>query len=259
MKYQNINLVLKNSICIIEINRPDHLNALNRLTLNEIENAFDFIYSNNDIRGVVVTATGERAFIAGADIKEFTEFNQKQLKEMVENGQRVLKKIEQCPKPVIAAVNGFALGGGCELAMACHLRIASKNAQFGLPEVKLGIIPGYGGTQRLLQLIGKTRSMELILTGKTITSTEAFQYGLVNKIVSQKELISESIKILNDILANAPSAVTGSINAINAFFDNGKDGYVSEIEEFVNCIKKEDFKEGISAFIQKRKPKFKGR
>lgn len=258
MDFQNIVTTQENHIFLITINRPVYLNTLNMLTLSEFEKAMIIAYKNEEIKGIIITGAGDKAFIAGADIKEFANYSKVQGKEMVENGQRVLKLIEECPKPVIAAINGYALGGGCELAMACHLRIGSENAKFGQPEVKLGIIPGYGGTQRLLQLIGKSKALELLLTGDTIDATEAKNLGLLNCIVTIDNLIPKSIELLTKIINNSPIAVKSIINSTNGFFSYHIDGFKNEIFEFEKCFCSIDFFEGTNAFISKRKPNFTG-
>lgn len=256
MDLQNIVTTLENHIFLITINRPEKLNALNMSTLSEFEKAMLTAYKTKEIKGVIITGAGEKAFIAGADIKEFANYSKLQGKEMVENGQRVLKLIEECPKPVIAAINGYAIGGGCELAMACHLRLGSENAKFGQSEVKLGIIPGYGGTQRLLQLIGKSKAMELLLTGDTIDATEAKNLGLLNYITTSDSLIPKSIELLTKIIENSPIAVKSIISTVNAFFSHNVDGFNNEILEFEKCFGSVDFFEGTNAFMSKRKPKF---
>lgn len=256
MDFQNILITQEKSILLIKINRPDNMNALNKITLSEFEKAMLFAYKNENIKGIIITGTGEKAFIAGADIKEFSTYSKAQGKKMVENGQRVLKLVEECPKPVIAAVNGYALGGGCELAMACHLRIGSENAKFGQPEVKLGIIPGYGGSQRLIQLVGKAKAFEMLLTGETIDANEAKNYGLLNYVVASENLILKSFELLNKILDNSPIAVTSVINTTNAYYNYNVDGFKNEIVEFEKCFGSDDFIEGTNAFILKRKPNF---
>jgi enoyl-CoA hydratase len=257
MTFQNIITRQENHIFLITINRPENLNALNSLTLSEFEKAIKLAFTANEIKGIIITGAGDKAFIAGADIKEFAGFTKLQGKEMVENGQRVLKLIEESPKPVIAAINGYALGGGCELAMACHLRIGSENAKFGQPEVKLGIIPGYGGTQRLHQIIGKAKAFEFLLTGDTIDAIEAHRLGLLNYIVTFSNLIPFSIELMTKIINNSPIAIKSIINATNAFYAFNLDGFKNEILEFENCFGSVDFVEGTNAFITKRKPVFK--
>jgi enoyl-CoA hydratase len=258
MNFENIITRQENNILLITINRPDKLNALNKLTLSELEQAMIIGYTKEKIKGIILTGAGEKAFIAGADIKEFSDYSKEQGKEMVINGQRVLKIIEECPKPVIAAINGYALGGGCEVAMACHLRIGTETAIFGQPEVKLGIIPGYGGSQRLLQIIGKTKAMELLLTGDSINANEAKKLGLLNYIVQSENLIIKSIELLTKIIYNSPLAIKSIINTTNAFFSHNVDGFSIEIQEFEKCFGSNDFIEGTNAFITKRKPIFNG-
>lgn len=255
-KYNNLLFKIEENIAFITINRPDKMNALNILTIQEIGKAFDEVYNNNDIKGSIITGSGNKAFIAGADIAEFADFTKEQAFEMSGKGHDVFNKIENCPKPVIAAVNGFALGGGCELAMACHIRVASDNAKFGQPEVALGVIPGYGGTQRLTHLVGKGKAMELILTGDMIKADESYRLGLVNCVVSPEELINKSKEIINKILKNGPLAVAKSIFCINTVQDKDINGFIKEIAEFSNCFETADFKEGTSAFLNKKSPKF---
>jgi enoyl-CoA hydratase len=256
MEFENIITYLEGNIFQIMINRPDKMNALNMLTLSEFEEAMKIADSDKNVKGIIITGSGEKAFIAGADIKEFSKYTKKQGREMVENGQRVLKLIEECSKPVIAAINGFALGGGCELAMACHIRIGSQNAKFGQPEVKLGIIPGYGGTQRILQIIGKAKAFELLLTGSVIEASEAKELGLLNYVTSSETLIPKATEILNKILENSPIAIKSIINTVNGFFAKEIDGFKYEIMEFEKCFGSKDFFEGTEAFISKRKPNF---
>jgi len=256
MELQYIKKTLENHVLIITVNRPDKMNALNMQTLSEFEIAMKVANTTDEVRGIIITGAGDKAFIAGADIIEFSGYSKEQGRKMVENGQRVLKLVEECSKPVIAAINGYALGGGCELAMACHLRIGSVNAKFGQPEVKLGIIPGYGGTQRLIQLIGKSKAMELLLTGDTINAEEAKNLKLLNLITTPEDLIPQAIKMLNRILENSPLAIRGIINSVNAFYSDGGCGFSSEILEFVNCFGSSEFIEGTDAFLSKRKPDF---
>ena len=259
MNFQNLLFNLSNGILTITVNRPDKLNALNKLTVQEIGQAISEAKANAEVKAIIITGSGVKGFIAGADISEFVGLSTEQGKAMAKAGQDVFKSIEDCPKPVIAAVNGFALGGGCELAMACHLRVASDNAKFGQPEVNLGLIAGYGGTQRLIQLIGKTKAMELHLTGDMITAEQALFLGLVNYVVPQAELIPRCIEILERIKSKSPKAVGGAIAAMNAYFAEGVDGYKAEIDEFGKCFSSEDFKEGTSAFLEKRKANFSGK
>ncbi len=250
---------LENSILTITINRPDKLNALNKTVFDELDAVLDEIYKNPEIKSVIITGSGAKAFVAGADITEFNGLNKEQAMNLAKRGQDVFFKIENSPKPIVAAVNGFALGGGCELAMACHFRIASSNAKFGQPEVNLGLIPGYGGTQRLTQLIGKGRAIELLISANMIDAPTALQYGLVNAVVSSEELLNKTRSILEIINSKAPIAVANCITAANAAFDDRKDGFVTEIRLFGECFATEDMKEGTSAFLEKRKAEFKGR
>lgn len=257
MNFQNILTSLEKQTAVITINRPKQLNALNKTTIEEISNALSNFKDNNEVRVVIITGAGDKAFVAGADIKEFADFNIDKGKDLAKTGQNILfDYIENFPKPVIAAINGFALGGGLELAMACHFRLASENAKMGLPEVGLGVIPGYGGTQRLPQLIGKGKAFELITTAKMINAQEALQYHLVNYVEESKELLNKCLKLASSIINNSPSAITAAIKAINSGFNNQLNGYESEIEEFGNCFGSEEFIEGTNAFIEKRKPNF---
>ncbi len=250
-----------NSILLVTITRPEALNALNVDVLNGLRNIIQEIYHDQiTFRGVIITGEGDKAFVAGADIKELTSLSKVQAFERVQNVQNLFSQIENCPIPFIAAVNGFALGGGCELAMACHMRIAVESAKFGQPEVNLGIIPGYGGTQRLAQLTGRAKAMELILTGDLISAEEAKSIGLVNHVVKTKEeLIALSMSILTKIASKGPLAVANAIKSINAGYAFEKEGYRAEAENFAACVTTEDFKEGTTAFIEKRKPVFKGK
>ncbi len=259
MNFQNLLFNLSNGILTITVNRPDKLNALNKLTVQEIGQALQEAKANAEVKIIIITGSGAKGFVAGADISEFVGLSVEQGKAMAKTGQDVFKSIEDCPKPVIAAVNGFALGGGCELAMACHLRVASENAKFGQPEVNLGLIAGYGGTQRLIQLIGKTKAMELHLTGDMITAEQALFLGLVNYVVPQDQLLTRCTEIAERIKSKSPKAVAGAIAAMNAYFAEGVDGYKAEIEEFGKCFSSEDFKEGTAAFLEKRKPVFTGK
>lgn len=258
MDFQMILFDVSEKIATITFNRPDRLNALNIQLLGEISLAFDEIYDNPDINGVIITGSGEKAFAAGADIKEFAGFTISEGEKLSRNGHAVMNKIEQCPKPVIAAVNGYAFGGGCELAMACHLRLASLNAVFGQPEVNLGLIPGYGGTQRMIQLVGKGKALELIMTGDSVTAQDALTLGLVNAVI-EEDLIQAAKKMMNRILSKGPIAISGVIQAANAYFDVDIDGFEKEIKLFCETFGTDDFKEGTSAFIEKRKPDFTGR
>lgn len=257
MPYNNILLEVKDKVLIITINRPNQLNALNRETITELNQAFNEAKNNHQIRVVVLTGTGEKAFVAGADIKEFAHFNIEEGKALSADGHKKLfDLIENTTKPVIAAVNGFALGGGLELAMACHIRVASDNAKMGLPEVSLGVIPGYGGTQRLAQLVGKGKANELIFTAEMIKADEALNLRLVNYVVSQEQLIPKCLEIAEKIIKNSPMAISCAINAVNAGFKEGINGFEEEIIQFGNCFGTEEFKEGTTAFIERRKANF---
>lgn len=257
--YTTLLTSLENGQFTVTINRPDKLNAINKQVMSDLDKVFDEVEANTDIKGVIITGSGQKAFVAGADISEFLGLTTDEGMEMSRRGHQVFFKIENCSKPVIAAVNGFALGGGCELAMACHFRVASDNARFGQPEVNLGLIPGYGGTQRLVQLIGKGRAIELLLTGNMIDAATAYQYGLVNHVVPQDQLLAKAHSILEIIGTKAPIAVHRSIMAANAALNKEMNGYEMEIRSFGDCFGTEDMKEGASAFMEKRKASFKGR
>jgi len=257
--YQSILVHTENNICTITINRPDKLNALNESVMDDLDAAMDEVYSNADIRSVIITGAGNKAFIAGADISEFLSLTNDEGSDLARKGQNIFFKIEHSHKPVIAAVNGFALGGGCELAMACHFRIAADNAKFGQPEVNLGLIPGYGGTQRLTQLIGKGRALELMMSAAMIDANTALQYGLVNYVVPQEELMNKAVALLTNINTKAPLAIGKCIQAANAVFDHTKDGFAVEANAFGECFATEDMKEGTTAFLEKRKANFTGK
>ncbi len=248
---------LSNGVLTITINRPDKLNALNKTVLSELNEVLDDVYANRDIYGVIITGAGPKSFVAGADITEFMSISKEAGAALAKKGQDIFARIEQCGKPVIAAVNGFALGGGCELAMACHIRMASTVAKFGQPEVNLGIIPGYGGTQRLAQLVGKGKAMELILSGNLIDAHQASTIGLVNHVVEPDQLIPETEKLMLTILSKSPLAVSRSIAAINAGFDHSINGYEEEIKLFGECAGTDEMKEGVTAFLEKRKASFR--
>ena len=249
---------LQDGILTLTINRPEALNALNGEVIRSLSGAIDDAAANDAVRVIVLTGSGNKAFVAGADIKEFAEFNAEQGRTLAAEGQRLLfDKVEQCPKPVIAAVNGFALGGGLELAMAAHIRVASDNAVMGLPEVSLGVIPGYGGTQRLPQLVGKGKAMEMILTARGIKAEEALACGLVNAVVPQEELMEAAAKLAGQIMKNAPTALTAALKAVLAGYS--RDGFGAEIDHFGACFETADFREGTQAFIAKRKPQFPGK
>jgi enoyl-CoA hydratase len=260
MIYENILFETQDSICTITINRPTKLNALNKATIEELHAAFKAADYDTEVRAIVITGSGEKAFVAGADISEFAHFSAEEGKLLAAKGQHDLFDfIENLATPVIAAVNGFALGGGLELAMSAHFRIASDNAKLGLPEVTLGVIPGYGGTQRLPQLVGKGRAFEMIMTASMVDAQTAHQYGLVNHVVSQEELLPFVYKIASKITKNAPIALAKAIEAVNAGYKEGVNGYETEIGSFGACFATEDFKEGTQAFLEKRKAGFKGK
>lgn len=247
-------------ILILTVSRPEAMNALNADVFEELQQALREVYENPKVHGVIITGEGEKAFVAGADIKELSTLDKAQALALAKKGQVIFKSIEECPKPVIAAVNGFALGGGCELAMACHIRLATENAKFGQPEVTLGIIPGYGGTQRLTQLVGRGKAFELIMTGDMISAHDAKAIGLVNHVVATHvELMDLANKMMSKITSKGPVAIAHTIHSINAGFSFEQQGYQTEAENFAACTLTEDFKEGTSAFIEKRKPNFKGR
>ncbi|MCS6820196.1 MAG: enoyl-CoA hydratase-related protein [Chitinophagales bacterium] len=257
--FETLLTELKEGIFIITINRENKLNALNKKVVQELGEAIDELYHNPEIKGCIITGSGNKAFAAGADIAEFKGMTREDGIALARKGHEVFDKIELAPKPVIAAVNGFALGGGCELAMACHIRIASENAKFGQPEVNLGIIPGYGGTQRLVQLIGKGKAFELLMTGDTIDAVTAERLGLVNDVVQTVELIDSCKAILQKIISKAPIAISKVIQCVHAHFKDGIDGFDTEIELFSDCVATEDFQEGTNAFLEKRKPAFRGK
>jgi enoyl-CoA hydratase len=258
--YTTVLTSLENNIFTISINRPDKLNALNKTVIEELSSAIDEVLSNKEIKSAIITGAGPKAFVAGADISEFLSLSAAGGKELAQKGQDIVfNKIENAPKPIVAAVNGFALGGGCELAMACHFRVASENAKFGQPEVNLGLIPGYGGTQRLVQLIGKGKALELLMSAHMIDANEAKQLGLVNYVTTPETLLDHVKQILSVINTKAPLAVAACIKAANAVFDENKNGFDVEIEEFGKCFATEDMKEGTSAFLEKRKANFKGK
>lgn len=259
MNYENILTEIKDSILTVTLNRPKQLNALNKAVFAELEHIMTNLAVTDEVKGVIITGSGEKAFAAGADIKEFAHFNVEEGKELSADGQQIFKIIETFNKPVIAAVNGFALGGGLELAMACHIRLASDNARFGQPEVGLGVTPGYAGTQRLTQLIGKGKSLELLMTGAMIKADEALNLGLVNYVVTQDELISKAEELLKSVMKQSPVAVAGVIKCVDAYYTDGIDGFNTEVEEFGKCFGTEDFKEGTDAFMNKRKADFPGK
>ncbi len=259
MALENITTELKNDVLVITINRPDKLNALNKQTIEELHDTFVDAENDKNIRALIITGSGQKAFVAGADIAEFANFNIEEGKQLSSIGHfKIFNFIENYSKPVIAAINGFALGGGLELAMACHMRVASTNAKMGLPEVSLGIIPGYGGTQRLAQLVGKGKAFEMIVTADMITAEDAYKWGLVNHVTTQDELLTKCFEITSKIASKSPVAVKTAIKAINAGYNNHLNGYEVEIEEFGKIFGSGDFKEGVAAFLEKRKANFPG-
>lgn len=258
MHYETLIIEIKDSIGKVTINRPDKMNALNSVVMDELRRAFTELANNNNVSVVIITGNGQKAFVAGADISELNQLSMIKGKEFSEKGQAVFNFIETMNKPVIAAVNGFALGGGCELALSCHFRVASENAKFGQPEVNLGIIPGYGGTQRLTRLIGSGRAMEYILTGDMIDADEAFRIGLVNRIYPHAQLLERTIELANKIKSKGQQAVRLAIKAVNSCDEvSAVEGQNYEASLFALCCGTEDFKEGTSAFLEKRKPHFK--
>ena len=256
--YTTIITDLSESVYTITINRPDKLNALNRDVFTDLDKVVDEINNRADIKSAIIIGAGPKAFVAGADITEFAGLSKDAAMALAKRGQDIFFKIEHSKKPIIAAVNGFALGGGCELAMACHFRIASENAKFGQPEVNLGLIPGYGGTQRLTQLIGKGRAIELLISAGMIDANTALQYGLVNYVVPSEELLNKAKSILQIINTKAPIAIAKCIETANALMDESKNGFAEEIKSFGECFDTADMKEGTTAFLEKRKAVFTG-
>jgi enoyl-CoA hydratase len=259
-QYKNLRIEKEENIGWIIINRPDKLNALNHETINELHQAFLSFQEDNEVKVILLTGSGEKAFVAGADIKELSELDLSSGKKYVLEGQRLMNLIENFNKPVIAVINGYALGGGTEIALACHMRIASDNARMGQPEVKLGLIPGFGGTQRLPRLVGKGTAMEMILSGKNIDAKEAYRIGLVNQVVTPEELKPTCKKLAQIIAANGPKAVKYGIQAINKGLEKPlNEGLLLEAELFGETCATEDSKEGTQAFLEKRKPEFQGK
>jgi enoyl-CoA hydratase len=257
MAYEFLTLSVDGGIATLTINRPDKLNALNGGTIAELGTAIDELRSRDDVAGIILTGAG-RAFVAGADISELAATNSQTAKQLAQRGQDVFRRFETSPKPVIAAVNGFALGGGCELAMACHIRIASDLAKFGQPEVKLGTAPGYGGTQRLARLVGKGRALQLLLTGETIDAAEAFRIGLVNAVVNAEDLMSKALSMMRQMIANGPLAVAACIELVNSGLDLPLDqALAAEADRFGSLADTSDMREGTEAFLAKRAPEFK--
>lgn len=257
--FETILTATENGICTITINRPDKMNALNALVFQELNKALDLIEADDSIRSVIITGSGQKAFVAGADISEFSGLSKDAAMDLARKGQQTFFRIENNAKPIVAAVNGFALGGGCELAMSCHFRIASDTARFGQPEVNLGLTPGYGGTQRLVQLVGKGKAMELLMSAQMLTAADALQWGLVNQVTTADELIPVTRKLLELINTKAPLAVAGCIKAANAVFNEEQNGYEVEVDAFGSSFATEDMKEGTTAFLEKRKAVFTGK
>ena len=259
MNFNTLLFEIENGTAVITINRPDKLNALNKDVFTELDAAMDEVLKNDEIKSAIITGAGVKAFVAGADITEFGSLNKEQAMTLAKRGQDVFFKIENSRKPVVAAVNGFALGGGCELAMACHFRLCSENAKFGQPEVNLGLIPGYGGTQRLTLLVGKGKSMELNMTAKIADAQEALQWGLVNYVLPAEELLPKTKEMMQTIQSKAPVAVAKIIECINTGVTNKENGFDKEISCFGDCFETEDMKEGTGAFLEKRKAVFTGK
>lgn len=257
MSYENISIENRGRTRVITIERPKQLNALNKATIAELSAAIEQAESDSDVRAVILTGSGDKAFVAGADIKEFAGFDVEQGKTLAAEGQRLLfDKVAECGTPFIAAVNGFALGGGLELAMSCHFRVASTNARLGLPEVSLGVIPGYGGTQRLAQLVGKGKALEMICTAGMVDAQDAKDWGLVNHVVSPEELMTTCEKLAAKVAKNSPMAIAEAIHSVNAGYQDGVDGFQAEIDAFGRCFGTPEFIEGTTAFMEKRKADF---
>ena len=260
MEYTALEVERDGHVLVITVNRPQALNAINQTVMAELGTVFrEDIPQREGLRGVIVTGAGEKSFVAGADIKEFLDLTGSQGRDMADRGQRVFLDIERCSLPVVAAIEGYALGAGCELAMACHLRVASERARFGQPEVNLGLIPGYGGTQRLVGLVGRTKALELLLTAEMIGAEEAHRLGLVNHVVESGQTVAKARALLDTIATKAPLAVAAVIESVNAYEDNSLDGYAAEVHNFGKCANTQDFREGAEAFVEKRAANFAGR
>jgi len=260
MEFSTILLEYKNDIAFITINQPKKLNALSKQVFYDLREATNIIGENASAKGIIITGAGDKAFVAGADISEFAEYDANSVvKNLSISGQQVFRALELFPKPTIAAVNGFALGGGLELAMACHMRVASDNARFGQPEVKLGLIPGYGGTQRLVQLIGKSKAIELLMTADMIEASKALQLGLVNHVVPQNELLEKCVEIIEKISTKGPVAIAKIVTSVDNYFNETVDAFTEEAKLFGECFGTEDYKEGVAAFLEKREPQFKNK
>ncbi len=258
MSFENLLLEENQGIGTIKINRPKKLNALNIQTLQEIGEAVNQYLDNDEVVGMILTGEGDKAFAAGADVAEFSSYTQDQAEQMAKDTLGILNSIENAPKPIIAAINGFALGGGCELAMACHLRIATSNARFGQPEVGLGLIPGYGGTQRMTQLIGKTKAMEYLLTGDKITAAQAENMGLINRMVEPGEMVDYCYHLFESMKQNSPLSMAKVIKSVNDYYRENIDGFETETQAFSSSFGTHDFKAGVNAFLNKSVPEFKG-
>lgn len=259
MSYLNLLTEIRARILYITINRESKLNALNAATLQELNLAITEALNNKQVRGIIITGAGQKAFVAGADISEFSSYSIEEGRKLAAEGQnKVFDVIQNSSKPILAAINGYALGGGLEMALACHIRIASDNARLGLPEVTLGLIPGYGGTQRLAQLVGRGKALEMILTADMVNASDALSYGLVNHVVTPDQLFVKADEIMLKIISRSPLAVAAAIKAVNAGFTDSINGYDVEMEQFGNCFGTDDFKEGVAAFMEKRKPDFIG-
>lgn len=260
MTFETLLTTNENGLLTITINRPDKLNALNKKTIGELNSALSAAITDDTVKAIILTGAGQKAFVAGADISEFANYSVEQGKALSADGHiQLFDLLQNLTKPVIAAINGFALGGGLELAMACHIRVAADTAKMGLPEVSLGVIPGYGGTQRLTQLVGKGKALEMILTADMITAQDALTWGLINHITTPETLLAKCIEVATKICTRSPSAVASAIRSVNASFQDGVNGFEVEIEEFGKCFATEDFKEGTTAFLEKRKPNFTGK
>ena len=260
MNYETLLTENNNGKLTVTINRPDKLNALNKKTIAELNAVLTKAEKDDAVKLIIITGSGQKAFVAGADISEFANFNIAQGKALSADGHKLLfDLLQNSNKPCIAAINGFALGGGLELAMACHIRVASDNAKMGLPEVSLGVIPGYGGTQRLAQLTGKGKALEMIMTADMITAEDALSWGLVNHVTTQENLLNKCNELADKIISRSPSAVASAIRSVNANYNAGVNGFEVEIEEFGKCFATNDFKEGTTAFMEKRKANFTGK
>jgi enoyl-CoA hydratase len=258
MSYTNLLIENTGSTRVITINRPSQLNALNSQTISELSQALTEAEKESGVKAIILTGSGEKAFVAGADIKEFASFSVEEGKKLSKEGHdKLFDLLQNLSTPVIAAINGFALGGGLELAMSAHIRVASDNAKMGLPEVSLGVIPGYGGTQRLAQLVGRGKAMEMIATAGMISAEDAYKWGLVNHVTTLEGLMEMCNKIASKIVKNSSTAIALAISAVNANYEDGVNGFDKEIEEFGNCFGTDDFKEGTKAFMEKRKANFK--